>query len=486
MSRPPKLNWDTDRGKWKVVYRGRKYRFEGGTGKSDRDARRRAEADWKALKAQIDHEAEQTKPHRAEYQHVMAEWTSVLTWSVDHGDELTASVARGKLRDLEDRLCQRIPPPLTWADRFFAGPAPLENVNQQMEHVYRAEGLTPAKLVAGPEPAEHALWRDRLSSQEQRCHQIGSGDTFAENVELFLAGKRTEVSAGQLSASRADSLRIYLNAVMEFTGRTTSVRRIDEATLSAFRNHLLQRVAGDQISDYHARDVLAAFKLFVRWLAANTDKLESLPRNIDGKQLSISVSQRKAKTLTREQIQSLLKAATDRTKLYVLLGANCAMTQGDMSDLQQTEVCWSKGIITRKRSKTSNCENVPVVSYRLWPTTFALLQQERSENSERVLLTRDGQPLRTEEINSRQRLRKTDAVRLAVRRLSRKTDIPFSIKMLKKTAATLLRNHREFQGLESLFLDHAPNTVAARHYAGIPQELLDEAVAWLGTELGIG
>lgn len=485
MSRNASLNWDPSRGKWKVVYKGQKHRFDGGAGKSDRDARKRADAAWKALKAQLDHQAELTKPHRAEYLKVIEEWNSVLAWSVDHSDEATAAVARAKLSTLEGRLSEKVLPPLTWADRFFAGPAPLADLNGKMAPVYEAAGLLPAQLMEGPVPFEHTLWKDRLEAQSRRLDQTDCDETFAANIQVFLSGKRTEVAAGQLSAVRADSLRSYLDIVMEFTGRTTSVSKIDQETLSTFRTHLLQRIAAKQMSDYYARDIFAAFKMFIRWVASNTNKLEHLPKNIDDKRLTISISQRKAKTLNLEQIQKLREEANDRTKLYLLLGLNCAMTQQDIADLKQSEVDWSVGIITRKRSKTSDCENVPEVSYRLWSTTFDLLKQERSENSDRVLLTRDGNPLKNEQINEKDKLSKSDAVRLSLRRLSLKSKVPFTMKMLKKSAASLLRNNRQYRGLESLFLDHAPTSMADKHYTGVPQELLDEAIAWLGQELAI-
>lgn len=479
------LNWEPTRGKWKVVYKGQKHRFDGGAGKSDRDAKKRADAAWKTLKAQIDHQAELTQPHRAEYLKVIEEWNSVLAWSVDHSDEATAAVARAKLSTLEGRLNEKVLPPLTWADRFFAGPAPVADLNAKMAPVYEAAGLPPVQAMEGPIPFEHTLWNDRLEAQSRRLEQTGCDETFAANIQVFLSGKRTEVAAGQLSAIRADSLRSYLDIVMEFTGRTTSVSKIDQETLSTFRTHLLQRIAAKQVSDYYARDIFAAFKTFIRWLASNTDKLEHLPKNIDDKRLTISIGQMKAKTLNREQIQKLRDEASDRTGLYLLLGLNFAMTQQDIADLKQSEVDWSAGVITRKRSKTSDCENVPEVSYRLWSATFDLLKQERCQDPDRALLTREGNPLKNEQLNAKDKLSKSDAVRLALRRLSQKTKIPFTMKMLKKSAASLLRNNRQYRGLESLFLDHAPTSMADRHYTGAPQQLLDEAIAWLGRELCI-
>lgn len=157
----------------------------------------------------------------------------------------------------------------------------------------------------------------------------------------------------------------------------------------------------------------------------------------------------------------------------------------DMADLLQKEVDWSNGAITRRRSKTSRSENVPTVRYKLWPWTFQLLKEQSRSGSERVLLNRDGEPLRTDEVTTAGRYRKTDAVRLAIRRLAKKTGIPFSLKMLKKTSVSLLEDDSRYSGLRQLFLDHAPRSVAERHYVGTPQKLLDEAVLWLGKELGI-
>ncbi|QDT66664.1 tyrosine-type recombinase/integrase [Calycomorphotria hydatis] len=484
MARPPRLNWDDSRRKWRVVYRGKKYRFDGGTGKSDREAKRQAEVEWREVKTRLDLEAEEAKPHRQEYRNVIAEWDNVLRWATEHGDDMIASQAREKIHSLEERLSLRVPPPLAWSDRFFSGPEPLTEINEHMAPAYRSAGLEPIIEVAGPVPAEHSLWKDRLAAQDLREKKADSNVTFVANVDRFLKQKRTEVAAGQLSAARAESLRTYLEIVMNFTGRTTSVQRISGATLTSFRQHLLERVSSKEISDYYARDVFAAFKLFVKWLANDTDVLENLPRNIDAKGMSISIAERKAKTLTAEQIKILLRDASQRTRLYLLLGLNCAMTQIDMSDLRYEEVDWENGIITRKRSKTSDCESVPEVSWVLWPLTQELLKKERSTGSEYVLLTRDGQPLRTDHLEGGS-FKKTDAVRAAVRRLAVKTDVAFTVKALKKTSASLLRSHKDYKGLTSLFLDHAPTSVADRFYTTVPQELLNEAISWLGRELQI-
>ncbi|MDY0170059.1 MAG: hypothetical protein RBS80_26180 [Thermoguttaceae bacterium] len=485
MARPPKLNWEPGRGKWKVEYQGKKYRFDGGNGKSDREAKRRAEQEWKGIKTQLDHEREQAEPHRQEYESVIAEWTSVLTWATEHGDGTTFAAARDKLKDLQARLAQRTPPPLAWADRFFAGPEPLWEKNAQMEPVYRELGLEPVIEMSGPYPHELLEWRRRLADQEKRLNFVENDETFAHNVKGFLVSMKGEAKAGQLSVARVYTVERHLAIATEFTGSTTSVSQISAQTLSSLRAHLLQRVAGKQMAPKYARDVFATFKQFVRWLADSTPYLAYLPKNIDSRKLKIAVPVKEPETVPKQVLHQILRAANDRTRLYLLLGLNCAMTQQDMSDLHPSEVDWSRGSITRKRSKTSDCENVPVVTYLLWPWTRELLEQERSDDNSRVLLNRDSAPLRTDSFDADGKYRKTDAVRTAIVRLSKKTGVSFSLTMMKKTSGSLLESSEKYRDLADLFLDHAPTSVKERHYVKAPQNLLNDAVEWLGGELGI-
>ena len=60
------LNSNAARSNWRVAYPGKKYHFDGGSGKSDREARKQAEPAWRTTKAQLDLEAESAKSHRTE------------------------------------------------------------------------------------------------------------------------------------------------------------------------------------------------------------------------------------------------------------------------------------------------------------------------------------------------------------------------------------------------------------------------------------
>jgi len=179
---------------------------------------------------------------------------------------------------------------------------------------------------------------------------------------------------------------------------------------------------------------------------------------------------------------STFAAASDCTKLYILLMLNCGMTQGDISDLLVTEVDWTAGTITRKRSKTADHKGVPTVKYSLWPETLRLLRQERAAEGPRALTNEHGGPLKVEALGAGGKLEKIDNVASAFARLRRKTKIAKPPKLLRKTSASLLKSNKEFAGIEVLFLGHAPDTIADRHYAQAPQQTLDEAIVWLGEQ----
>ena len=165
---------------------------------------------------------------------------------------------------------------------------------------------------------------------------------------------------------------------------------------------------------------------------------------------------------------------------------NCGMTQKDVSDLLVSEVDWDEGRVIRKRSKTAEEENVPIVNYKLWPETLRLLRQERAAESEgRVLLNVNGDPLWTEAITGDGKYQKTDNVKNAFDRLRDKTKIVKPLKSFKKTSATLLRGNEKFSGLAGLFLGHAPQGMADKHYVQVPQGLLDQAIEWLGREYSL-
>ncbi len=84
-------------GRWKKFYRGKAYYLGSGRGKSDVASYREAVAAWSALKVKLDAEIVRLPRARdAEYDEVIREWELVLSWSVQHGADEEAVVARNK------------------------------------------------------------------------------------------------------------------------------------------------------------------------------------------------------------------------------------------------------------------------------------------------------------------------------------------------------------------------------------------------------
>jgi integrase len=499
MPRKVNLTWQPGTGgragRWRKKYKGRVVYLPFGRSKSDVEGYKQALKAFKHRKTEIDAEqALQPKPNQAEYEKAVEDWTHILHWSLEHGDADRAQLARDKVESLRFRLAQSHPTPLGFHDLIQSLYDIPPEVLAPLEAAWRKLTGEPISKVNVP-PSPHVqeildmmdgspariqreVWRDRIESQRRKYQN--TSDTIESCVEDFLTSKRAKVKIGDLSAGRCDALRVHLHHFRDWIGARVSVKIITGKIIFDYHTELVNGIADARLSADYAKDHFGAMKSFVRWLW-RTDRIE-LPRDFDSKDLTISKKVATPKVFTKDEIAILLAAATGRTKLYLLLMLNAGMTQKDISDLQASEVDWTNGTITRKRSKTQDYEDVPTVKYILWKETFRLLSQERAKEGTRVLLNADGGPLKVEVLSTDNKLQKIDNIASAFNRLRRATKITKPSKLFRKTSASFLRSNKEFAGVEVLFLGHAPASTSDRHYTLAPQKLLDEAVAWLGTQ----
>ena len=531
MPRKLKLTWQPGSGnrpgRWRKKYKGKAYYFPAGRGKSDRDAYEAALASWEKKKLRID--AALPKPHQAEYERAIREWESVLTWCRRHpGDDRMADTALAELQRLRTRFAASKPKPVaredTFEGQFDRGDCPpelikaIEALPKEYEppdsfrqlpgyEKYRAacreffgnleasipglsQVINPREfhfLSETPDRLQQqlAIWQDRLDVMHRSTES--EDDTVRFHVERFLQEKQAAAAAGQLTAGRSYKLRVHVTHFRDWIGGKSNVADINGKHLNDYRLALLADVDAKKWSQTTAADRLKSVRSFVRWLW-QIEAIPTLPRIMDGRSKALTISEGLPKVVvyTKQEIMTLLQEAADRTKLYLLLMLNCGMTQKDISDLDLAEVDWEQGRISRKRSKTRSFEKVPLVSYPLWPHTLRLLRRERSsKRSGRVLLNAKGGALWYEELKDDGKLRKVDNMRSAFYRLRCKTGINKPLKSLKKTSASLLRDHPNYSSLEDLYLGHAPRRISDKHYTLAPQTLFDEAIAWLGTEFEI-
>lgn len=505
MPRKTELTWQPGtagrQGRWRKKYKGRVCYFAYGRSKSDIEGYKQALNAWQQRKDEIDaEEAQRPKTHQDQYEHTIERWTLILQWCVENGDQEHAETARRKVEQLKERLSRDVLPPLSFSDSIeslYKCPPEL------LERFLQKEGFPSG---ARPDPSLHTtvtpsinalksfdgtrsrvmgeIWADREESQRRKVR--ASKDTVEALVEAYLMSKREQVKAGSLSAGRYDPLRVHLHFLRDWLGPNLPVSSITGKVIKDFHSQLLKCVVDETLSSSYVHDRMNALKGFVRWLW-RTEAIESLPRILDARNEDLRITKRLATPVvfTIPEVKKLLKGATQRTRLYLLLMLNTGMSQKDMSDLRPSEVDWKAGTITRKRSKTAKHAGVPVVKYGLWKETFQLLRKHRAEGALTVLTNDDGGPLKVEVLDSTGKLQKIDNVASAFARLRRKVGIPKPLKLFRKTSATLLKSSKQFSGVETLFLGHSPRTVSDRHYSQAPQALLDEALVWLGKQYGI-
>lgn len=501
MPRKIELTWQVGsgdrKGRWRKKYKGKSYYFAFGSSKSDVEGYRQALAAWKEKKSEIDdEEARRERPHQAEYEAAIQEWTLVLAWSRENSDQQYAGLALAKLELLKKRLVSSAPPPLGHDDRIwgqFTYPREiLDSIGSAVALLRPTDPSAPGVIVptgrmiesmdGTPSRIRTEVWKDRLAVQRQKNQE--TQETVGANIDTFLATERARVTAGEVSAGRFDPLRTHLHHFRDWLGAGLPLKSITSKVLLDYHAELLQGLVEKKWSADYTKDRMNAVKQLVRWLW-RIEAINELPRVLlDKKSLKVSRKIGTPQVFTVDEAKKLLASATPRTKLYLLLMANTGMTQKDISDLRQTEVDWKEGRITRKRSKTAKYDGVPVVTYKLWGETFRLLKEERSSDPEVVLTNAGGGRLKVEKLDGNGKLLKIDNVSSAFNRLKRATKISKPLKAFRKTSATLLRGERLFTGVENLFLGHSPRTMSDRHYAQVPQALLDEAIAWLGKQFG--
>jgi integrase len=304
--------------------------------------------------------------------------------------------------------------------------------------------------------------------------------TVQAYCDKWIDSQRVKVQAGQLSADGVDNKRICLGYFRDFIGGGADIKAVNAIKLQGFYDWCLTKPG--RSADYRKK-VFGTTRTFIRWLAEQA--ILDLPQNIDSRSFTFKNGPKAVPTWTPEEFQMVLGAATGQLRLHLLLMANCGLTQRDIADLKDSEVDWTAGRITRKRSKTRDQANVPTVSYPLWPATFALLRQYRS-GGDLVLLTESGKSWKWSEMTDGGKLRHSDNIAGNYNNLKKRKLDGFKkpLKDLRKTSASLLETKAEYRGFSTLFLGHSPRSIADRHYVAPPQALFDQAVMWLGQQFG--
>ncbi|MCD0462416.1 hypothetical protein [Roseiconus lacunae] len=487
MPRNSKLNWSTERSCWVSKYRGKRKRFPGGLGKSDREAYKAAKAAWLRWKADLDLLAMGDDIQLpADYENCIRGWEAVAEHARSVREDDLLAAAEHEIADLRVRGSSAAPERLGPRD-FHPATLPIEHHLETDFDDYFLYG------ARNEDDARGRYWNEKaLVDAARRRLDTGKATSEPESqlaltkqIDRFMEQKRRQVETGDLSATRVEMLQRHFSIILEHFDSTVDVTSLDSQSLLEFRYHCVKRVTDRGGSRATARDAFATFKQFLRWMYSTAEVIDKLPRNFEDRSLAIPVELKTPVTISKENLADLLSDCSQRTELYVLLGLNCGYRQKDISSLKPSEVDWSVGTITRKRCKTAMHPNTPLVTYQLWDRTFELLRHEGNRSGDNVLLTERGTPLVANELREDNHVRKADAIKSAIQRVNRRKDYRISMDIFRNTSATLLRANSSYATVVTLFLGQSPTSTADRHYAATPNKLLAQATAWLGKELGI-
>ncbi|HWG43579.1 MAG TPA: hypothetical protein VN688_12400 [Gemmataceae bacterium] len=347
--------------------------------------------------------------------------------------------------------------------------------------LFGADTRMPETAAAQLPPARVQQFEDAVKGIRGDSPSRTKDKTCGEMVQEYLAKQKVRIGVKQVSADRWNGMRFGLSHTIAFCGPDAAISTITAEKLEGFYYFCLAKIGEKEWSMATARDVFSTGRQWIRWLCGRG--VIPTPPNLLDKNFRFGSTLKAIETWTVEEVKYVIGEAPDKLKLALLLMANIGATQIDVNDLLDTEVDWREGRITRKRSKTGDKSRTPTVCYKLWPSTFTLLKQHRS-GAERVLLTAKGRPLIRKSIVG-ERISKTDVLAGCYDALKKRIGFKKPMKLLRKTSATMLDSDHRYERFSTLFLGHAPTSIKDRHYAAPPQALFDEAVLWLGQQLGL-
>jgi len=290
----------------------------------------------------------------------------------------------------------------------------------------------------------------------------------SKNLTDFLAGERARVKPQTFNEIDGYLKKIPAGVL------PSSISQINEESVTAHYTWLSSQNWGNAQKNKY----LGFFRRFIVWLHEEK-RIEGLPANLKSKRHRFKVVLPAVRTFSN--VSAVLDSLPARPRLWALLGLNCGMTAVDLGDLNWEQINLKSGTLTRRRIKTEAQASVPTVTYKLWPVTLALLKAQPTKTGF-VFVTDTGKPLyETRYVNGK--AVKKDLFSTYWNRIEPKPTI--SLGKFRSIAATELKKKLIYRGFVELFLGHAPDSIADKHYAAETDEPFFEACEFIRESLGI-
>jgi integrase len=428
------LTWLPDSRRWRKRYAGRTFYLRTkGNGKTDRKSYLAALNEWERLKAYIDG---------------LGPTPYTPTGAIIPEDRFQPTAVH--VPAVESRLV---------VSQFEQSGKSGDPLPPWIQSVGIAEFLYPDQVIAKPVAT---------GTPERRISVL---------ADAWLDARRKKTHRGDLTIRQWSEDQKMLQQFRDFVAANciVFVDQISAGVLNAYRDKLWSDHDAKTLSKIVLRKRLVILCRWLRWLV-DENWIDRTPKDLKT-YAHVKIDAPKPVFFTIDEIKLLAAKATDRTKLYLMLGLNLGYTQVDVASLEPSMVDFETGIVTRDRHKTGvETQNI------LWPSTLALLKKHRNPKPGPLLVDAKGQPLLIERINERGNLTRNDTIRLAFSRLLKQARITErSFRFLRKTSSNEVEKQNPL--LTSLFLSHADSRTA-KHYVNRHYQELFEVVKSLESIFG--
>lgn len=312
-------------------------------------------------------------------------------------------------------------------------------------------------------------------------------------VEEWLQHRLGDVKTGEVTAGTLDN---YRNQLRHFASFCPDIRNANERVLLQFRSLLQEKIVAGG-SAYTQRDTMSTAKGFLEW-CSDTAKVIKPLSNLRKRGTGIKVSAKKFISVWEDAlVHELFETVTDQEKLFYLLMLNTGAYESDIgtwtkqyfhekSQKRLQTFNRAEKTITFKRHKERNVPEVPTVTYRLWDTTFSLLEKHVSSHETLLLTSSTGTPLwidgLKDDSTAKNKRHRKNLIGRQFYRLKTKHPKFGTLDDLRKTSITKLDNHDSYARYSQYFGGHSPKGTTDRFYRKPSQERFDEAVIWLGDQ----
>jgi hypothetical protein len=390
------------------------------------------------------------KTHRGQPYTVTCQELKVNRWTKDGSWDVADNWWTAKLRELNGPTAEE-----------RAEAAELAN----MQRIVGTMSEWGINFVENGSPVAVADIPQTMAKVVEKAKQPKVANTIGEAIDQFLNVKL----ADKPTATTFKEWRNILGIVRGWWGSLPCSTINEELVLWAFGE-----VSKMDITDMSKKKRWLKIRALVEFLAENR-KCET-PRNLHSKRLRFKVEHAAPQRFPLATVRQQLADLPPRYKLYALLAANCSMNNCDIGHLTKDMVV--DGVLTKKRVKTASKKRVPVVSYRLWPETIALLDQFKSDHPTLWILSERGQPL----VNNRMVSGKpVVSDNIGSRWTANVGDKCVPLCKFRSIVATLLGSQERFRSLRQLYLGHAPTSIVDKHYDAGTGDTLDAALEWVRT-----